>query len=248
MTDSLAAVVLAAGGGTRLRPLTHHRPKALCPVGNRPLVEWALDRAAALVGSGSDHLAVNAHHLAHQIVDQVAGRAEVSVEPELLGTAGGVARLRPWIAGRAVLVLNADTWTDIELTDAIESWPGEHVRIVVRGELPGAIVLAALLPPSAVEDLPEGFGALERVSWWPRQALGELEVVSLEGVAIACDRPREYLAANLVWSAGEAVVGDGARVEGRVERSVVWDGASVEAGEILVDAIRTDDGLTVLVR
>ena len=47
MPDSLAAVVLAAGAGTRLRPLTRLRPKALCPVGDRPLVDHALDRVGA---------------------------------------------------------------------------------------------------------------------------------------------------------------------------------------------------------
>ena len=62
-TLSPAGVVLAAGAGTRLRPLTDLRPKALCPVGGRPLVDLALDRLAAEVGGlGPQWLAVNAHH------------------------------------------------------------------------------------------------------------------------------------------------------------------------------------------
>src|SRR5215210_3356347 len=60
MGDSLAAVVLAAGAGTRLAPLTTVRPKALCPVGGRPRVDLALDRVEAVVGSGPEHVVVSA--------------------------------------------------------------------------------------------------------------------------------------------------------------------------------------------
>ena len=58
MADSLAAVVLAAGAGARLRPLTRIRPKALCPVANVPLVDGAIDRARHVTPS----VAVNVHH------------------------------------------------------------------------------------------------------------------------------------------------------------------------------------------
>ena len=49
--EEIAGVVLAAGEGTRLRPLTFERPKAMCPVGTVPLVDWAIDRVAPHVGS-----------------------------------------------------------------------------------------------------------------------------------------------------------------------------------------------------
>jgi ADP-glucose pyrophosphorylase len=65
---------------------------------------------------------------------------------------------------------------------------------------------------------------------------------------VACDRPRDYLDANLAWSGGAPVVGAGAVVEGELVRSVVWPGATVHAHEVLVDAIRIDDRTTVLVR
>ena len=65
---------------------------------------------------------------------------------------------------------------------------------------------------------------------------------------MACDRPRDYLAANLLASGGESVVGEGAVVEGELVRSVVWPGGIVHPGEVLVDAIRLDDHHTVLVR
>jgi ADP-glucose pyrophosphorylase len=72
--------------------------------------------------------------------------------------------------------------------------------------------------------------------------------VRWDGPCVDCGTPARYLAANLAASGGEPVVGEGAVVEGTVERTVVWPGARVAAGEVLVDAVRTDTGLTVLVR
>src|ERR671916_1379534 len=121
MADSLAAVVLAAGAGTRLAPLTSVRPKALCPVGDRPLVDSALDRVEAVVGAGPDRVAVNAHAHHAQLETHVAGRASVSVEePVALGTAGAVAHLRPWLDGRPALVVNADAWAPGDLGPLVE--------------------------------------------------------------------------------------------------------------------------------
>ena len=69
VTD-LVGVVLAAGAGTRLRPLTDVRPKALCTVGGRPLLDLALDRVVPHAG----RTAVNAHHHADQLLAALAGR------------------------------------------------------------------------------------------------------------------------------------------------------------------------------
>ena len=95
MTDSLAGpgsdevvgVVLAAGAGTRLRPLTSERPKALCPVGDVPLVDLALGRLSPLVGA----VAVNVHHGRAAMEAHLADRPDVHLsleEPVALGTAG----------------------------------------------------------------------------------------------------------------------------------------------------------------
>src|SRR5690606_16719741 len=116
-------VVLAAGAGTRLQPLTRFRPKPMCPVGNRPLVDLALERA---VSAPIRRVAVNVHHgrqsleaHLHRIRIHDAGEGgpilpvplHVSVEvDQALGTAGALGQLRPWIAGAGTLVLNADTW------------------------------------------------------------------------------------------------------------------------------------------
>src|SRR5690606_41201641 len=83
------AVLLAAGEGTRLRPLTELRPKPLCPVGNVPLLERALEVAARLGRSGPAPVAVNASWLGEQIQEDVDVRAHISWERDgPLGTAG----------------------------------------------------------------------------------------------------------------------------------------------------------------
>ncbi|MGH9084755.1 MAG: sugar phosphate nucleotidyltransferase, partial [Acidimicrobiales bacterium] len=118
MTDGVAGVVLAAGAGTRLRPLTSLRPKALCPVGNVPLVDLAVERVRPAV----EAVAVNVHHGREAMEAHLSTAAvHVSVEPdEALGTAGALGRLRGWIDGRGVLVVNADAWCPGALTSFVE--------------------------------------------------------------------------------------------------------------------------------
>ena len=107
----------------------------------------------------------------------------------------------------------------------------------------------ALLPPAAVAQLRDEPAGLWGAVWRPALAEERLETVAVAGPFVDCGTPADYLAANMAASGGRPVVGDGAVVEGSLIRSVVWDGARVEAGETLVDAIRTDHHrLTVLVR
>jgi MurNAc alpha-1-phosphate uridylyltransferase len=228
------------------------RPKVLCPVGDTTLVDHNLARVASVVGAGPSHLAVNAHHGAGQLVAHLEGRAQVSVEePVALGTAGGVANLAPWLDGRAALVVNGDTWSTIELAPLVAGWDGRTTRVLVVGGpelVPGVGILGSLLPAEVIAALPSRPAGLYEACWLPLLEEGRLEVVEASGPFVPCDRPRDYLAANLLASGGESVIGPGAVVEGTLIRSVVWPGAVVERGERLVDAIRLDDGSTVLVR
>ncbi|MGE3620280.1 MAG: NDP-sugar synthase [Acidimicrobiia bacterium] len=248
---STRAVVLAAGAGTRLRPLTDRRPKPLCPVGGTPLVDLALARARTAVPEG--HVAVNVHHGRGPIEAHLAGSGvEVSVEErEALGTAGALGRLRDWIAGADVLVLNADTWAPGPLGDFVRGGDGQRIRLLLAGSdrfEPTSRVVAALMPWAEVAPLRAEPSGLYEVSWRAAAAAGRIEVVRHDGPFVDCGTPARYLAANLAAAGGASVVDPGARCEGRVERSVVWPGASVHRAEHLVDAVRADGGLTVLVR
>ena len=257
LPTDVCALVLAAGEGRRLRPLTCLRPKPLCPVGGRTLLDLAVERARTATAA----VAVNVHHgreaiEAHLATGPAGADVHVSVEEtEVLGTAGAVAHLRDWIAGRGVLVLNGDTWAPGDLAAATAGWDRERVRVLVAGtdrlwppERPASSVAAAFLPwaeAARLEPVPSG---LWEASWRERHAAGRVEVVRWDGPCLDCGTPARYLAANLAASGGEPVVGEGATVEGKVERSVLWPGVRVRAGEALVDAIRADDGVTVLVR
>ncbi|MBT8226687.1 MAG: NTP transferase domain-containing protein, partial [Dactylosporangium sp.] len=212
VTD-IAAVVLAAGEGRRLRPLTHTRPKALCPVGNVPLLDRALDRLDRLGFTGRDTVAVNACYLAGQMVAHLGDRTHLSVEPGTpLGTAGGLGRLRPWIAGRGVLVGNADAYLASphaapgpDIAALLDGWDGRSVRILgvpaAGGETAefGRHRFAgfSLLPWADVAALPAEPGNLVRTTWRPAERQGRLEVVEFPGRYRDTGTPADYLAANL---------------------------------------------------
>ncbi len=98
-----------------------------------------------------------------------------------------------------------------------------------------------------MRDLPRHAAGLWEVSWRHLQPGVDLELVVADAPVVDCGTPARYLRANLAWSGGESVIGEGAVVEGEVVRSVVWDGARVAPGERLVDAIRASDQVTVQV-
>jgi mannose-1-phosphate guanylyltransferase len=102
-------MLLAAGYGTRLRPLTDRLPKALVPIGDQPIIAHVIDSLRGQLGDFQ--LVLNAHHKAELVAEYVHNQvpnAQVLVEPGLLGTAGGVRAAWPNFRGEPVLVANAD--------------------------------------------------------------------------------------------------------------------------------------------
>jgi NDP-sugar pyrophosphorylase family protein len=245
----VCAVVLAAGEGARLRPLTRVLPKPLCPVDGIPLIDHALQRAR----SATSAIAVNVHHAREAIEAHLDGRVHVSVEePQALGTAGALGRLRPWIDGRPTLVLNGDTWCPGSLAAFVAGADGTRVRLALAGPEerlgPASRIAAALMPwPEVARLVPVPSGLYEG-SWRALADSGEIDIVRWDGPCLDCGTPARYLAANLAASGGTSVIGAGARVDGEVVRSVVWPGARVRRSERLVDAVRAGDDVTVLVR
>ena len=246
----VAGVVLAAGAGTRLRPLTRYRPKPLCPVAGVAL----LDRALARVRAVTPDVAVNVHHGRGPMEAHLAGTSvHVSIEEhQALGTAGALAHLRPWIAGRAVLVVNGDTWCETPLAPLLTGWTGERPRLLVVGRwpTPRPRLAGALLPwedVAALEPVPSG---LWEVAWRADLDEGRLDVVPGRGPIVDCGTPAAYLAANLAATGGAGFVDARATVSAaaRLEASVVWDDGEVRPGERLTRAIRYAGGRTVLVR
>src|SRR5262245_46280541 len=109
------AMVLAAGFGVRMRPLTDHMPKPLVSVAGRPLLDHVLDKLAA---AGVTEAVVNVHYLGGQIIDHVASRQEPRViisdeRDHVLGTGGGVVKALPLLGDAPFFHVNSDTlWID----------------------------------------------------------------------------------------------------------------------------------------
>jgi MurNAc alpha-1-phosphate uridylyltransferase len=123
-------MIFAAGLGTRMRPLTDDRPKAMVEVAGRPLIDHALDQAA-----GCAPVVVNAHHHASLLRAHLAGRgAQVLHELQLLETGGGLRNALPRLGPGPVLTLNADAcWTGPRAADTL--------RAVWREEMEGLLLL-----------------------------------------------------------------------------------------------------------
>jgi NDP-sugar pyrophosphorylase family protein len=246
--DGVVGLVLAAGRGSRLRPLTRIRPKALCPVNNVPLVDLALERVRPAVAA----VAVNLHHGRRTIDAHLDADVHRSVEEERpLGTAGAIGHLRPWIDGRAVLAVNADAWCPGSLLPFVAGWDGSSIRLLIAGAdqlTPTSGLAGALMPWSDVERLAAVPSGLYEASWRAAQAGGRLEVVRHDGPFVDCGTPAQYLEANLLASGGRSVVEDGAVVEGTLDRCVVWSGARVHPHEHLTRSVRARSRLTVLAR
>lgn len=113
----MRAMILAAGRGERMRPLTDHTPKPLLMAGGKPLIVWHIERLAA---AGITELVINHAHLGQQIEAalgdgqqwQVAIR--YSAEGTALETAGGIAYALPLLGDAPFLVVNGDVFTDID--------------------------------------------------------------------------------------------------------------------------------------
>jgi mannose-1-phosphate guanylyltransferase len=135
----MKAMVLAAGLGTRLRPLTDQMPKALLPVEGRPLIHYPL---LLLKRYGITDIVINLHHHGRKIVDALDdGRAlglhlQYSWEPTILGTGGGIKQARGLLGDSAFFVINSDILVDLNLDAVVEFHRRRHamVSMVVRDD------------------------------------------------------------------------------------------------------------------
>jgi mannose-1-phosphate guanylyltransferase/MurNAc alpha-1-phosphate uridylyltransferase len=244
----VCGIVLAAGEGRRLRPLTELVPKALCPIGNVPLLDRALDRLAGLGLSGPADVAVNAAYLADQVAAAAQGRAHVSWERDgPLGTAGGVGNLKRWIDHRGALVGNADAYLadprrepGRDVAALLHGWSGETVRMLTlplppdgAGGFSGRRFAGfSLLPWRYIRDLPARPADLVRSVWRPAEAAGELELVGYDGMYLDTGTPGDYLRANLHAAGGRTLAHPSATVTGRAQGCVIGAHALVAGSAV----------------
>ena len=116
-------MVLAAGQGTRLRPVTELKPKALVPVAGRPMIEYAL---LLLRHYGIDEIVINLHHFGAQIEaylghgDKLGLKLSYSHEPELLDTGGGLLKAKAFFQNGTFIAINTDALIDLNLAELID--------------------------------------------------------------------------------------------------------------------------------
>ncbi|HEX2869687.1 MAG TPA: sugar phosphate nucleotidyltransferase [Polyangiaceae bacterium] len=222
-----SALILAAGFGTRLRPLTLERPKPVVPVGDRPLLAHV---AAACRAAGIGTLVANAHHehaKLSSIIEELKLDVRVVVEAEIRGTAGGVAGARAHFEPGAVLVWNGDILTEAPVAELLAVATARDAQVLavsprvvgegtvgmddagrvvrLRGRVfgretqAGDYVGVMALGPGVVARLPEQ-GCLMGDVALPDLAAGRA-VLTVPSTAPWSDLGdiKEYVAANFAW-------------------------------------------------
>lgn len=132
----MKAMILAAGLGTRLKPITDRIPKALLPIGGKTLLEWQVEK---LRNAGIHEVVVNVHHLADQIVDFVAEHDSFGMQigfsderEMLLETGGGLSKAAALLGEEApVLVCNVDILSNIDLAPFMAAHHPESLATIV---------------------------------------------------------------------------------------------------------------------
>lgn len=128
------ALILAAGRGERMRPLTDHTPKPLLPVGGRPLIAWTLEKLAA---AGYGQVVINTSHLAEQFPAALGDGSRWGLAihyayegPVALETGGGMLHALPLLGSESFLAINGDVWCDVDL-DALPATPDGLAHLVL---------------------------------------------------------------------------------------------------------------------
>lgn len=255
-------MILAAGLGTRLRPLTNELPKPLLPIGDRPAIAHV---ASLLARAGVREAALNTHHLAEAFSPEVLNALPLALhvlhEPSILGTAGGVANARGALGDGPCLIWNGDILADVDVaslgsrhhasgaaaTLVIAPLPlgqgtvglgarGEVVRL--RGERfgeerAGGDFLGIHVIGARVRELLPGEGCLVGDVYLPMLRRGEeIATAPYEGAWDDIGSLASYLAANRRWLASKGV---GAWVGGGavIDPRVTLDQSVVGRGAVI---------------
>ena len=212
----MKAMLLAAGRGERLRPLTDRVPKPLLNVGGETLIGRHLHRLAT---AGCRDVVINVHHLAHMIREALGDggdyglRIRYSVEDELLETGGGIRRALPMLGDEPFLVISADIYTDYDLSPLFGELPPEsRGRLVMVPNPPhnpggdfaldpdGALRLhgegltysgVSVLSPGLFRDEPGRVFSLRKV-WGKAVAAGRLQGEIYKGYWVDAGTPERY--------------------------------------------------------
>ncbi len=215
-----SAIILAAGYGKRMMPLSAATPKPLITVAGKPMIDYGYEKLAA---DGVSRIVVNAHYLAPRIHAWAEAKAAppviVSEEPELLDTGGGVANARPLLGDRPFFILNGDSfWLDGRGRPALE-----RLRAAFAPEEADAVLLLSAPAQAVGYDGDGDFilgpdGRLARGKGHGALAFAGCQIVT---PALFDNAPQGAFSTNLLW--------DRAIAAGRL-RGIVHDGIWLHVG------------------
>jgi mannose-1-phosphate guanylyltransferase len=283
----MKAMILAAGFGTRLRPLTDMKPKALMPVANKPILARNIEY---LISHGITEIIVNAHHHHQQIVNylreesSISLHIEVKVEPEILGTGGGIKNSEGFWDKKPFFVINSDILTDIDLAAVyqVHQTSGSLVTLVLHNcepynqvqvddqwnitdiakvNMPGRYAFTGIhvIHPEVLSHIPRGI--FSNIIECYRQLIRMGKAVRACFVQGHYWRDigsiQSYLEANRELTGNSFVIGPGCSIDSsaklmdwgvigenshlgknaELQRSVLWDGATLKEGVKVVDAV-----------
>jgi mannose-1-phosphate guanylyltransferase len=259
-------MILCAGLGTRLKPLTDELPKPLVPVGDRPLLAHILERLAL---AGVTRAVMNVHHKSDEMLSSIVSlplRPQVVVELEILGTAGGVAAARPFLEPAPVVLHNGDILTTppvsallaadrgglclavserpagqgsvgLDAAGGVVRLRGRSFGLEVRG---GDYVGIALLGERCLASLPARGCLIQDWAIPELEAGRPIHTVSTTAPWSDLGQLEDYWQANLDWLGDRKyAIGPGATVTGNVEldRSVIGAGARVTGAGVLEQCV-----------
>ncbi len=196
-----SAMVMAAGIGKRMRPLTATRPKPLVRVAGKSLIDHSLDRIEA---AGIGHVVVNVHYLADALEAHLAAQKrpfDIAISDEraqLLETGGGMVKARPLLRGDPVLIVNSDNiWTD---------GPQDSIRHLARhwdGKRMDALLLV-IRQSSATGHLGKGDFHMDAAGRLSRRKPGRVAPFVYTGVQLIAprlldDAPEGPFSTNILW-------------------------------------------------
>ena len=241
--DNVAAVVLAAGLGTRLHPISTLVPKPLCTVNNEPLIDLAISNLRQI----SSSIAVNCRDYAGPLAAHLKTKnVYISFEDSVrgIGTAGAIGILRDWINGRPAVIQNSDSYIQMSSLEFLEKWDRGRIALGVRrtaeisdfGQSEYMGICA--MPWDVVKNIQPITSGLYEAVWRQAWHQNRIQLIELDGVSIDCGTPDRLLRANLVASGGASVVHPTAQVLGRIERSLIMQNSTVGPNEFLKNSIR----------
>jgi MurNAc alpha-1-phosphate uridylyltransferase len=213
VTGPTRAMILAAGLGTRMAPLTREKPKPLIALNGKPLIDHAIDR---LVRGGVDYIVVNVHYLADQLIAHLEQRqrrepgVKIQILDEtgmILDTGGGVAKALPYFEGEPFFTYNSDSlW--------VEGMGSAMARMKARWN-PDLMDALMLLAPCATAIGYEGRGDFQMDAWGLLKRRAEMNLAPFVWTGLEIVHPRLF---------------DGAPT-GRFSINPLWDRA-IEKGRL----------------